>query len=101
MNGGLISLGAYMIGIVGLARELYARFSRFKPATVFGGFLFINGLIQAIAVCHLVPGLFFSATVSLSLMAYGLAFNEAADPVFEAGSEEISAMMTIQPATGV
>lgn len=76
MHGGIISLSAYMAGLIVLGVMLIKRaLVSGDVLPTFAFLVFVGGLVQGYTVGHLVPGIYYGSTVAMFGLAYGFALH--------------------------
>lgn len=75
MVGGLWAALPYLVGLWNIGLGLLSGRWCACNIRIFGALAFCCGLLQAIAVNHLTPGILFSGSVALFSIAYGLGLN--------------------------
>ena len=78
MGGGVWSEGAYLMGLLLIGWTAFRGRTGADTGQVFAGLTLLGGLVQGASVNHLVPGIFFVSTTTITACAYGLGFGREA-----------------------
>jgi len=81
MGGGIWSAGAYLAGLLVVARASFHRRLGAGNCQIFAALSLLCGLTQAVTVNHLLPGIFFLCSTTVIACGYGLGFAEKASAV--------------------
>ncbi len=81
MGGGIWSAGAYLAGLLVVARASFHRRLGAGNCQIFAALSLLCGLTQAVTVNHLLPGIFFLCSTTVIACGYGLGFAEKASTV--------------------
>jgi hypothetical protein len=95
MGGGFWSAGAYLVGLLIVATTVFRQRARAGNGQVFAALTLMSGLIQALTVNHLLPGIFFACTTTIITCGYGLGFAESVE--VETNLEELEASEVDDP----
>ena len=81
MSGGIWSAGAYLAGLFLVGWIAFRRREDAGNSQVFAALTLLCGLMQAMTVNHLLPGIFFLCSTTVIACGYGLGFAESSNAV--------------------